>query len=79
MRPAILVAAAALLLPGPLLAQDSSADYREPYQQQALEIYRTLIGYRTAASYGQVPAVASFLADQFRAGGFPGEDIHLFH
>ncbi len=58
-------------------AQDSSADYTEPYQQRALEIYRTIIGYRTAAGHGQVPAVANYLADQFRAGGFPEEDVHV--
>ena len=77
MRPLLLFAAAAFLMPGTLPAQDSSADYRKPYQERALELYRTLIGYRSAASHGQVPAVAHFLADQFRAGGFPEEDIHI--
>ena len=69
----------ALLLLAPLAvsAQDSSADYSEPYQLRALEIYRTIIGYRTAAGHGQVPAVANYLADQFRAGGFPDEDVHV--
>jgi acetylornithine deacetylase/succinyl-diaminopimelate desuccinylase-like protein len=70
-------ALAAFLLPGTLLAQDSSADYRQPYQDRALEIYRTLIGYRSAASHGQVPEVANFLAEQFREAGFPDEDIHI--
>jgi carboxypeptidase PM20D1 len=61
----------------PLAAQDSSATYTEPYQRQALSIYRTSIGYRTAATHGQVPALAAWLAEQFRAGGFPAEDVHL--
>ena len=60
-----------------LQAQDASSDYTEPYQRTALEIYRTLIGYRSAAGHGQVPAVARYLADRFRAGGFPDEDIHV--
>lgn len=66
-----------LLWPFTLQAQDASSDYTEPYQRTALEIYRTLIGYRSAAGHGNVPAVARYLADQFRAGGFPDEDIHV--
>lgn len=62
---------------GPLLAQDSSADYTEPYQRKALEVYRTIIGYRTAAGHGQVPAMARYLAEQFRRGGFAREDVHV--
>lgn len=58
-------------------AQDASLDYTEPYQRKALEIYRTAIGYRTAAGHGQVPALARYLADQFRSGGFPEEDIQV--
>jgi carboxypeptidase PM20D1 len=73
------LAAAALVLgcPWAAAAQDSSADYTEPYQRRAVEIYRTLIGMRTAAGHGQVPAAAAYLADVFRQGGFPGEDVHV--
>jgi len=77
MRSAALAVAALLALPPSLLAQDSSADYTQPYQKQAFEILRTSVGYRTAAGHGQVPALARYLADQFRAGGFPEEDIHV--
>ncbi|MEJ2153532.1 MAG: hypothetical protein P8Y29_11480, partial [Gemmatimonadota bacterium] len=63
--------------PGAFFAQDSSSDYTEPYQQEALEIYRTLIGYRSAAGQGQVPAVARYLAERFRGGGFPTDDVHV--
>lgn len=66
-----------LFAPIAVSAQDSSADYSEPYQQRALEIYRTIIGYRTAAGHGQVPVLANYLADQFRVGGFPNKDIHV--
>ena len=58
-------------------AQDHSSRYTKPYQKKALEIYRTSIGFRTAMSHGQVPALASYLADEFRAGGFPDEDVHV--
>lgn len=75
--------AVALLLPDvPLLsrgltAQESSAAYTDPHQRRALEIYRTLIGHRSAAGHGRVPAVAEYLAERFRAGGFPAEDVHV--
>ena len=60
-----------------LAAQETSADYTEPYQRKALEIYRTAIGYRTAAGHGQVPPLARYLAGEFQAGGFPAEDVHV--
>lgn len=66
-----------LLTIGLVQAQDQSADYTEPYQQHALQIFRTSIAYRTTASHGEVPALANYLADQFRAGGFADEDIHV--
>jgi len=58
-------------------AQDRSSDYIETYQQQALEIYRTSIGFRTATPYGQVPIMANYLAEKFLAGGFADEDVHI--
>ncbi len=64
-------------LPAALAAQDSSADYPEPHQRRALEIYRTLVGMRTAVSHGQVPAAAAYLAGVFRQGGFPAENVHV--
>ena len=67
----------ALLALRPLLAQDASADYTLPHQRKALEIYRTIVGFRTAAGQGQVPKMAEYLADQFRQGGFPASDVHV--
>lgn len=58
-------------------AQDASAGYTAPYQRKALEIYRTIVGFRTAAGHGQVPTMAAYLAAQFRDGGFPAEDVHV--
>lgn len=77
MRPGIFLTVLAFLLPPGLAAQVSSADYLEPHQRQALDIFRTSLGFRTAASHGRVPAFASYLADQFKAGGFPAEDVHV--
>ncbi len=72
-----LIAIAMLAVPATLSGQDASSDYTEGYQQQALGIYETIIGYRSAATHGQVPELAAYLADQFRGGGFPDEDIHV--
>jgi acetylornithine deacetylase/succinyl-diaminopimelate desuccinylase-like protein len=46
-------------------------------REQAREMLRTLIGFRTSVGLGQVPAMAHYLADQFRKGGFPNEDVHV--
>ena len=59
------------------VAQDSSVYYQEDYQQQALEIYRHLISVRSAAGHGKIPEVAEYLAEQFIAGGFDADDVHV--
>jgi len=46
-------------------------------QAKARAIYETLIGYETSVGKGQVPAMAAYLVDQFRRGGFSDADIHL--
>ncbi|MEZ4417254.1 MAG: M20/M25/M40 family metallo-hydrolase [Gemmatimonadota bacterium] len=76
-RLAAVWAALASFLPLSVTAQESSADYQAPYQQQALEILRTIVGVRSAEGFGRVPEVAEYLAGQFRAGGFPAEDVHV--
>lgn len=67
----------ALTLAAPVVAQDASADYTQPHQRKALEIYRTIVGFRTAAGHGQVPKMADYLAGQFRQGGFAASDVHV--
>lgn len=73
----VALAALAWGVPDAARAQHASADYTAPYQRQALEIYRTIVGMRTAAGQGQVPAMAEYLAVQFRQGGFPADDVHV--
>lgn len=72
-----LILVTSLLLATVGLAQDDSADYTAPYQQQALQVYRDTIGMRTAAGHEMVPTMAHYLADRFRDGGFADEDIHV--
>jgi acetylornithine deacetylase/succinyl-diaminopimelate desuccinylase-like protein len=46
-------------------------------QARAREIYRTIIGFETSAGQGQVPVMARYLAENFKAAGFPVEDVHI--
>jgi acetylornithine deacetylase/succinyl-diaminopimelate desuccinylase-like protein len=59
------------------VAQTASSEFDQSYQERALEIYRTVIGMRTAEGRGMVPTMAEYLAEQFRAAGFPEDDIHI--
>jgi acetylornithine deacetylase/succinyl-diaminopimelate desuccinylase-like protein len=77
MKTLLLACAIALVLPSSASPQDRTADYTAGYQRQALDIYRTVVAFRSAEGHGQVPALAAYLADRFRDGGFPAEDIHL--
>lgn len=77
MRNTLGVGSGILMLAVSAAAQVSSADYSEPYQQRALEIYREIVGYRSAFGHGQVPLVANYLAAQFLEAGFPEPDVHV--
>ena len=46
-------------------------------REQAREIFKTVIGFRTSEGLGQVPTMANYLADQFRQAGFPNDDVHV--
>ncbi len=43
----------------------------------AHDIYRTIIAMPTSEGLGQVPKMAEYLAERFRAAGFPEDDIHI--
>ncbi len=43
----------------------------------ARDILDHIIAMPSSAGRGQVPAVAGYLADRFRAAGFPADDIHI--
>ena len=46
-------------------------------RKEAREIFQKVIAFRTSEGLGQVPAMAQYLAERFRAAGFPEEDIHI--
>jgi len=47
------------------------------YKSQALDLFRHAIAFKTEVGAGQVPVMAQYLADKFRAAGFAAEDIHI--
>ena len=73
-RLAVLLAAS-ILSTQPALAQDTVA--LTPHQQLARDIYRDVIGFRTARGQQQVPAMVAYLVDRFKKAGFSDEDIQV--
>ncbi|HEV7432951.1 MAG TPA: M20/M25/M40 family metallo-hydrolase [Steroidobacteraceae bacterium] len=49
-----------------------------PQELKARALFERLIAFKTSVGLGQVPAMAKYLADEFRAAGFPEADIHIF-
>ncbi|HEX3848350.1 MAG TPA: M20/M25/M40 family metallo-hydrolase [Steroidobacteraceae bacterium] len=69
-----MVAAAAL---GTSAAAAPPAAMPETVRAQAREIFAAIVGIESSIGKGNVPKVASYLADKFKAGGFPAADIHI--
>lgn len=67
------LALAALLMAEPAQA----ADRNSAQGRQALEIYRTIIGFRTVKGSNQVPKMARYLASQLRRSGFARRDVEI--
>ena len=57
---------------GSLPAQTTEIDHA-----RALDIYRNIISFRTAAGQDMVPEMASYLAGQLAQAGFSDDDIHI--
>ncbi|HXA37030.1 MAG TPA: M20/M25/M40 family metallo-hydrolase [Steroidobacteraceae bacterium] len=49
----------------------------EPVRTQAREIFAHIVGIESSIGKGNVPLVAKYLAERFKAGGFPDADIHV--
>ncbi len=67
---------AAMVLSGVGFAA-SQADEKSDHAAKTLEIYRTVIGMRTAKGQGNVPKMAAYLASELKAAGFADDDIHI--
>jgi len=50
---------------------------RSPQELKAREIYAKVISIPSQKGNDKVPAVAEYLAGEFRAAGFPADDIHI--
>ena len=55
----------------------SSAPGLTPNQQKARDIFQRVIAFKTSVGLGQVPALAEYLAGEFRSAGFAASDIHI--
>ena len=71
--PRILLAFAA----GLLLSASVASAAPERWKTRAHEIYARIIAMPTVKGRGQVPVMANYLAEQFKAGGFAAEDIQV--
>ena len=68
----------AIALSFDLVMTVSAADApRSAADQKAREIYAKIISIPSQLGNGQVPAVAEYLAGEFRAAGFPAADVHV--
>lgn len=54
-----------------------AADKPGPADAKAREIFAKTIAFQTVLGKDQVPAMAEYLAGEFRAGGFPAEDVKV--
>ena len=61
------------LLPGLADAQDRLSEHA----RKTLEVYRTIIEVDTSKHTGNTPKVATYLADELIAAGFPAEDVEV--
>lgn len=69
----LLLSGLALFLSVPCAAAERSS----PEGREALEIYRTIVGFPTVKGRGQVPKMARYLAAKFKQAGFAARDIEI--
>lgn len=55
----------------------ASAPQRSAHEQAARELYRNIIGFRTARGHKQVPAMVAYLKGEFVKAGFAETDISV--
>ena len=69
----LVMALGALLAAAPAAA----AERESPVGREALDIYRTIVGFPTVQGRGEVPKMARFLAARFRKAGFAARDVEI--
>src|ERR1700691_512633 len=59
------------------MAAHTASGAPDAVRAQAREIFANIIGIESSIGKGKVPLVAKYLAERFKAGGFPAADIHI--
>jgi len=62
---------------GAACAEGAAVAAPDDGRAQAREIFAAIVGIESSVGKGKVPLVAKYLADRFKAGGFPAADIHI--
>jgi acetylornithine deacetylase/succinyl-diaminopimelate desuccinylase-like protein len=78
MRVSSLLIAVSLLGAMPALTAPVPAERLSPDRHRAAhDMYEQLVNIPTVFGRGKVPSLANYLADQYRAGGFPNDDVQV--
>ena len=75
MRVKAFLLAGALALAGPIAAQDTETRQLTDHQQMVHDIYRDIIGFRTARGHQQVNDMVAYLTKRLSDAGFAQEDL----
>ena len=75
MRVKAFLLAGALALAGPIAAQDTETRQLTDHQQMVHDIYRDIIGFRTARGHQQVDDMVAYLTKRLSDAGFAQEDL----
>jgi acetylornithine deacetylase/succinyl-diaminopimelate desuccinylase-like protein len=65
------------LLVGAACMAAAAQPARGPFDAKAREIFAKVISIPTSVGQGKVPELAAYLAGEFRAAGFPAEDVTI--
>ena len=72
----VMISAAVVALPA-MAAPAPSAGISPARHQAAHDLYEHLVNIPTVFGRGRVPELANYLADQYKAAGFPAEDVRV--
>ena len=75
MRVKAILAAGALAMAGQALADDHAPRELTAHEQRMRDIYRDIIGFRTAAGHGQMDDMVAYLKGRLADAGFAEEDL----
>ena len=78
MRLETLLLSTALLSATPAIAAPAAADKLSPERRQAThDMFERVVNIPTVFGRGKVPEMANYLAEQYKAAGFPAADVEV--